>query len=709
MIVKAIRPRAALSAIALALLGAAYAQRLAYPTTPVRNVIDVYHGHAVVDPYRWLENGKNPAVRAWAAAQTKLALAFLHAQPAYPFYERRVRTLATTSTRRFGLTIAGGRYIYFRQTPAQAQPELIARDGLHGTERVLDTGARRGGAPLAIESVFAAPDGSKVAFTTQIGGAEAETLHVVDATTGAALPDTLPRVGGGTSPSALVWDADGKGFVHTLWPRKPDGSYAASGILLYHHTLGTPPAADTYVFGKGLPPDAEYALVESRDGIDQAAFVTAGDGVHASIYLRHAGGPFALAATPDAASGDSAEAGGRFVGNSLYVISKKRDPRGEIVAIPPGGTFASAKTVVPPSALVIADLLEIPGGFLTADIDGGSSVSRSFAADGTPRGRLPLPELSSIADFAADPAGGEIVVGSTSYTTPRVWLAYDPVSNTLTPTGIETKVPGDYSRVVAERVFVPSLDGKVKIPLDIVHLRDFERNGSAMANLTAYGAYGTISSPGFIGYDLAWLERGGIFAQAMVRGGGEYGDAWHEAAHLATKTLSSDDLAACASWLERNGYTSPRHLGISGGSAGGYLMGLALTRDPQLYRAVLSYVGFYDLLRAQTTPNGAFNTPEFGTTEDPAQFAWMVKQSPYERVVSKRTYPAVLFDTGENDPRVDPYDSRKMIARLQASSPSPYPHLLVQRAGSGHGIGDSFDQRVERGVDGLTFLESQLR
>ena len=194
----------------------------------------------------------------------------------------------------------------------------------------------------------------------------------------------------------------------------------------------------------------------------------------------------------------------------------------------------------------------------------------------------------------------------------------------------------------------------------------------------------------------------------MIRGGGEYGEDWHQAARLATKTVSADDLAACAAWLCANGYGDAKHLGILGGSAGGFLMGLALTRNPERYRAVVSEVGIYDLLRVELTPNGAFNTPEFGTVTDPVQFSWMRQQSPYHNVRKGVAYPAVLMTTGENDPRVDPYNSRKMIAELQGASSSAYPILLLQKGGQGHGIGNSFRQRVDDTTDQYAFFWSQL-
>ena len=688
---------------ALLLLAAA---PLSYPATPVRPVVDRYFGIAVTDPYRWLENGDDPAVGRWAQAQTAVARRFIERRPRYAAYARRVAALSRTSTARFGLVLAGGRAFFLRQTPPQEHAQLVVRDGLDARKRVLfDPHAE------AIESVFVAPDSTKVAFTTQSGGAEIETLHVVDATTGALLPDTLPHAGGETSPSALGSDAGDGGFVYARWPQRPDGSYATSGIELRHHVLGDDPARDAYVFGRGLSPKAEYVLVTSRDGRRLAAFVTAGDGVHAAVYLREPESDrFTLVATPADGIGSSGLAPGHFLGDRLAVVSVKHDARGQIVAIPPGGTFAHGTTLVAPSRVVIDDFAPVDGGLVTADVDGGDAAARFVPTDGrTPR-TIPLPPQAALTELAADPvAGGAIVVGYTDYRTPNRWLRYDPATNALTRTRIEQRAPGEYSRVVVRRFFVPSTDGTARIPLEIVALPGARRDGGAPTVLEAYGAYGTITTPYFLGSWLAWLERGGVYAQAMIRGGGEYGEDWHLAARLATKTRSSDDLAACARWLATHGYGDARHLGIIGGSAGGYLMGLALTRDPARYRAVVSQVGFYDLLRTELTPNGAFNTPEFGTVQDPKQFAWMRRQSPYANVVPGRAYPAVFMTTGENDPRVAPWESRKMTARLQAASSSGLPVLLWQKSGEGHGIGNSFDQRVAERTQVLTFFDAELR
>jgi prolyl oligopeptidase len=702
-------PRTFLALLSTAvLLGASAPQRLSYPPAPAHLVTDTYFGTSVADPYRWLEDPAAAETRAWVAAESDLARRYIRGRPAYAAIRARVETLAQGSPARSGLQIAGRHWIYLRRTPPAPQAVLIARDGAGGAERVLfDPAASATGSAPAIESVYLAPDGRNVAFTTQQGGSEEETLHVVDVASGAMLADTLPHVGGGTTPVALAWDADGKGFTHTALPREADGSYAHDGIMLVHHVLGTDPASDAYVFGRGLSRKSEYHLLAARDGT-LAAIVTDGDGVPASIYVRRGKETaFTQVATPAAGIGDSSTADAAFVGNVLAVVAKGRAPRGAVIGIGSGQTADTAKLLVPAGDLVIDDVVATPGGFATIDIAGGDSGMRVFAPDGTLRGPVPIPDVSTIDELAADPNGGDVIVGYENYLAPQRWYYYDAAANTLVPTGIGQTAPGDFSRVRVQRVLVPSLDGKVRIPLEIV-----SGPGALGARtptiLSAYGAYGTITRPRFSATSLAWLERGGAVAQAMIRGGGEYGEDWHQAARGATKTVSADDLAACAQWLAANGYGDAKHLGIAGGSAGGFLMGLALTRNPALYRAVAGSVGIYDLLRFELTPNGAFNTPELGTVTDPAQFPWMLAQSPYHNVRKGVAYPAVLMTTGENDPRVDPYNSRKMIAVLQADSSSSYPILLLQKSGEGHGIGNSFQQTVDATTERYAFFWSQL-
>ncbi|MBC5829771.1 MAG: hypothetical protein GIW98_06210 [Candidatus Eremiobacteraeota bacterium] len=297
-------------------------------------------GMRVTDPYRWLEDDKNPRVQAWADTQSALAQRFLKAQPGAAQEAARIARLARTSTTRSGLIIANGRWFYERLTPPQAQPELVVREGLSATERVLydPVRAARGKTPAAIEAVFVAPDGAKVAFTTQQGGAEEETLHVIDVASSKMLADTLPHAGGGTSPSALAWDSGDGGFLYTRWPQGVAPAQAHFNIALYHHTLGSDPASDTYVFGRGLWRSAEYNLVTSRDGTAIAAFVEPGDGLNYAVYERNGTGAFAKVSDESTGIKD-----GAFIGHRLLLRSSAHNPRYEIIAVDPGQTFAQGR------------------------------------------------------------------------------------------------------------------------------------------------------------------------------------------------------------------------------------------------------------------------------------------------------------------------------------------------------------------------------
>ncbi|MDQ2909032.1 MAG: prolyl oligopeptidase family serine peptidase [Candidatus Eremiobacteraeota bacterium] len=688
-----------------ALLGATPTASPPYPPTPKVPVVDHLFGRAYVDDYRWLETDDSPRVKAWAARQRAYALAFLHARPEYAPLRARIATLAATSTARFGLQIAGDRFIYERTTPPQAQPLLVARDGLSGSERVIydPIAAAHGGTPEAIESVFPSPDGSKVAFTTQAGGSEEEALHVARAATGTLLPDTIAHAGGGVSPSAVVWDSGGRGFLYARWPRDVPAALRHFNIALYHHTLGSDPASDPYVFGRGQSRVAEYVLLRSPDGSRTAALIEPGDLGKYAVWVRDGTSPFKQVA----GVADRVESA-TFFGNTLLLRTSKMHPTFDVVALHRGASYATAHTFIAARDLPIEGMYVAGGDLYATYSDGGESLVRRFDATGTDRGPIALPAHIDVAGVAGDPRHGPVIVAYASYDTPGRWLSYDPATNALSATGIETKTPADYSKLAIERAFVPSKDGSVKIPLTIVHLPGPKRNGTAPTILYAYGGYGIITAPHFIGTELAWLERGGVLAYANVRGGGEYGDAWHLAAVHGTKTKSADDLASCARYLETHGYGDTAHLGILGGSDGGFLMGLAITRDPSLYRAVVGEVGIYDIPRWQLSPNGASNIPEFGDARKASDFAYVIRQSPYQNVHDGVAYPAMLMTTGENDPRVSPMNSRKMTARLQAATSSRHPILLIQNAGEGHGIGDSFSQRIDAATNVMTFFASQL-
>jgi len=318
---------------------------------------------------------------------------------------------------------------------------------------------------------------------------------------------------------------------------------------------------------------------------------------------------------------------------------------------------------------------------------------------------VPVPPVSAVFQLVAKPGGDAVLFQGASFLEPTAWYRFQEGSGVPVKTALSPRWPLDFGDAEVVREWAVSRDG-TRLPINVLRRKGTRLDGRNPTLLTGYGGYGISQSPYFDPGLRAWLDRGGVFALANLRGGGEFGEEWHRAGSLTRKQHVFDDFIACAEHLVRAGYTSPGRLAVEGGSNGGLLVGAALTQRPDLFRAVVSRVGIYDMLRVELSPNGAFNVPEYGTVKEPAQFQAMHAYSPYHHVAEGRKYPAVLFLTGANDPRVDPMQSRKMTARLQAAGAGLV--LLRTSAGSGHGFGTSLDEQIEEEVDVLAFLFDQL-
>jgi prolyl oligopeptidase len=674
------------------------------PVTPVINVSTTYWGASVDDPYRWLESDTTSVTR-WIDAQNtyaaKVFSGFKHADA----INARLRQLAITGPQKFGPKIAAGTLFYLRETPPQAQPVLVAQTWPAGAERVLVDPNPSGGL-LSIEGYWPAPDGKHVAYATQEAGAERTTIRVVDASS-KELPDVLPWVGGGTSTDALAWDGDGQGFVYTRMPLPKPGGPAVSwfGSSLYHHRLGTPASSDTPSLGQGFSPVAEWNAMDSADG-RIVALVHYGDGSYSSVWVYEQSGWHKLV---DADAGvlvgedETAVTTAAFVGNRLYVIETADAPKGRIVAV--GQVFS--RTVVPQGDWAIRAIASVQGGFLTTEVNGPDWRVRHFAADGTFIRTVGLPARGvGIGSIASDRASDAALIEYSGWVIPDRWVRYDLKSGALSQV-YALKPPADYSDVEFTVLYATSKDG-ARVPVTVIHKRGMAAASNAPGILTAYGGYGLSQSPGFIGSVLFWIEHGGVFADANIRGGGEYGEEWHLNGRLTKKQNDYDDFAACARALIDSGWVAPGRLGIVGGSNGGLLMGAALVQHPELYRAVVSFAGDYDMLRVEGFPNGRYNVTEFGTVKDEEQFKALYAYSPYYNVQSATPYPAVLMIAGENDPRVPPWQSRKMVARLQAAMSSAQPILLITHSQAGHGIGASFSQRLGNRSAEYIFFANEL-
>ena len=596
-----------------------------------------------------------------------------------------------------------------KDSPPRQQSLLVALTSARDTsaERVIvDPNRLDPSGETTIDFFVPSLDGSKVAVSLSKGGTESGTVYVFDAATGKRLTDEVPRVNGGTAGGSVAWNGDGSGFWRTRYPAKgerpePDLPFFQQ---VYFHRLGTPESADRYAAGKDFPKIAEVALLTSDDGRFVVADVRNGDGGQHGFWLARPNGAFRrIAAFEDGVVGAGFGSGG-----ALFLLTRHASLNGQILSVSPAAALVSsqplaqARVVVPASSTAIEGFVPTRSRLYVRDIVGGPSEVRVFdLPSGRARPKLPIPPVTTVVAMTPT-TGDEIVLETTSFTEPARWWLVDPKTERLETTPLQLHSPADYSDTEVRRELVVSADG-TKVPLNILMKKGTRLDGSAPCILYGYGGYSISQQPGFSASRKLWIEQGGVYAIANIRGGGEYGEAWHRAGNLTKKQNVFDDFAACARWLVEHKYTRRERLAVQGGSNGGLLMGAMITQHPDLFHASVSSVGIYDMLRVELTSNGAFNVTEFGTVKDPDQFRALRAYSPYHNVKDGAAYPAVLMTTGANDPRVDPWQSRKMVARLQAATSSGNP-ILLRTSTTGHGIGAPRNVRNAQLADIYAFL-----
>lgn len=679
------------------------------PPTAKVPVTDTYHGVKVTEDYRWLENWSDPKVKAWSEAQNACAHSYLDGLPGREILRKRFKTLlGGTSASFYYLTIRGGVIFAMKDQPPKQQPFLVtlkSADDPASAKVVVDTNVLDPRGITAIDWYEPSPDGKLVAVSLSVGGSEDGTVHIYDAATGKRVYETLSRVQEGTGGGSLAWDKQGKGFYYTRYPRgterpKEDLDFYQQ---VWHHTLGTPEASDTYCIGKDWPRIAEAALKRSDDGAYVLATVANGDGGEFAFFLLGPSGKWIqIAGFKDKATGANFGPNG-----FLYLLSLNQAPRGKVLRVSlEKPDIAKAELVVPESEAVIEGFRLTESRLYLSEMLGGPSRVRIFDLIGKALGEIPVPPVSSVGQLVQT-RKDDLLFYNTSYLAPGAWYRYAAATGAVTRTALFETSPADYSDTEVVRTFAVSKDG-TKVPLAILLKKGTRLNGDNPALLTGYGGFGISERPGFSSGRRAWIERGGVYAIASPRGGGDFGEAWHDAGKLTRKQNVFDDFAACARFLSDQKYTRPSRLAIEGGSNGGLLMGAELVQHPDLCKAVVSYVGIYDMLRVELSTNGSFNVTEYGTVKDPDQFKALYAYSPYHNVKDGVAYPASLFLTGANDPRVDPMQSRKFVARLQAATSSKAPILLRTSMSSGHGIDMALGERIEEEVDVYAFLFSQL-
>jgi prolyl oligopeptidase len=711
-------PRSAASVVVVALMlscqvGLNAADVPAPPPTPKHPVTDTYHGVQVVDDYRWLEDGKEPAVRKWIDEQNRYTRSYFSQLPDLEPIRRRVQDLVGGSSPDYvALRFKKGVFFALKSQPPKNQPFLVTLKSVEeplGEHVVLDPNKLDAKGTTTIDFYVPSPDARLVAVSLSEGGSEDGTVHVYEVDSGKALADVIPRVYGGTAGGSLAWNADGTGFYYTRYPRGKERPPEDLDFYqqIYFHKLGTPPAEDVYALGKDFPRIAEVVLTAREDGRWILASVANGDGGEFAHYVL--GPSDRWEQVTHFADGVTGAAFGPH--DLLFLLSHQDAPRGKVLRLPLATPRLEQATLVVPESpatdrAAIAGFLPTEHHLYVADLVGGPSRVRVFDLDGKAAGTVPLKPVAAVGQLVKLP-GDAVLIRSETYVDPPAWYRYNPADNQVTRTALYRTSPVDFSDVEVVRDFATSQDG-TKVPLNVLRRKGTKLDGSNPTLLYGYGGYNISETPAFSVGLKVWLEQGGVYAVANLRGGGEYGEEWHKAGNLTHKQNVFDDFAACARYLIEQKVTNPKRLAIRGGSNGGLLMGAALTQHPELYRAVVAHVGIYDMLRVELHPNGAFNVTEFGTVKDLEQFRALYAYSPYHHVKEGTAYPAVFLLTGANDARVDPYHSRKMAARLQAATSSGLSVLLRTSFGSGHGVDSSLSERIEEQAEVYAFLFHEL-
>lgn len=692
---------------------------LAQPApTAKKPATDEYHGVKVTDDYRWLEDWNAQAVKDWSEAQNTYARSVLDRLPSAAEVRKRLTFLETGASVSYaGLSWKGGRLFAIKNQPPKQQPMLVVLKSAASTdgERTLvDPNTIDPEGHTAIDWFVASPDGKLVSVSISEGGSESGTVHVYDVATGKETGDLIPRAQGGTAGGSLAWAGDGKGFFYTRYPH--EGERPAEDMdfyqQVYFHALGTAATKDVYTIGKEFPRIAETILEASPDGTRFLASVQKGDGGEFMHFLRDAGGAWTQLTRYE----DRVVQAVFGHDKAIYLVSRDKAPKGKVLrlALPDRGAPAlkDAKVIITEQAYSIeTDFFGGTGVLATKGLlyvwyqTGGPNEVMAFNLSGKSPVAVPSLPVSTVGQIAPLD-GDEVLFVNESFITPAAWFAYTPATGKAAKTALAQTSPADYSDCEVVRETTTSKDG-TKVPVSIIRKKGTKLDGTNPTVVWGYGGYGVNETPGFSPRRRVFIEQGGVFAIANIRGGGEFGEEWHLAGNLLNKQNVFDDFYGAAKYMIDKGYTKKDKLAIMGGSNGGLLMGATLTQHPDLCKAVVSSVGIYDMLRVELSSNGAFNVTEFGTVKDPSHFKALYAYSPYHHVADGTKYPAVLMLTGANDPRVDPMQSRKFTARLQAADTGG-TFLLRTSANAGHGIGSSLSERIEQSVDIYAFLFDQL-
>jgi prolyl oligopeptidase len=664
-----------------------------YPKTRTDNVTETLHGKTITDPYRWLEDQKSPETRAWLDAQMKYTEAYLAKVPGRDKIAKRLSELMRVDTMSSPEVVAN-RYFFTRRRSDQNQPVYFVRYGLNGREQVLLDGNTLSPDQTSSGSLMhVSKDGRLAAWGLRVGGEDELAVSFRDVDTKQDLADKLPR---GRYSVAITPDRKGAYYSR----------FTPQGPRLYYHAFGTDVSKDALIFGEKYDPVSNIGVGVSEDGRWLRIGVSYGAGGNKNeIYLKDLSQP--NSPIKPFVEGIEARFSLQFAGEYGIISTNWKAPKGRVMRVDwknPG--MDNWKEIIPEGKNVIQGVQAAAGRIFVNRLVEVKNEIQIYDVNGKTIGAVKLPAIGSASTPDGPWDGNEVFYSFTSFGRPLTSYRMN-VSDNKTEIWSKNGAPVDPEQFEVKQLWFTSKD-KTRVPMFVAHKKGLKLDGSNPALLTGYGGFNLAQLPGFSAMGTVFMEMGGVFAMANMRGGSEFGEAWHRAGMLENKQNVFDDFIGAAENLIERGYTSKSKLAINGGSNGGLLVGAALTQRPDLFKAVICGAPLLDMIRYHKFLVARFWVPEYGSSEDPKQFDYILKYSPYQNVKKGEKYPAVMFVTGDADTRVDPLHARKMAALMQASTGSDNPILLHYDTKAGHSQGLPVGKQIENSTDSLAFLMSQL-
>ena len=695
------------------------------PKAEEKPIIDIFHGTKVLDNYRWLEEGKNPETQKWVEQEMAYTRGILDRLPGRDAINQRLTELLSIGSVSPPM-LAGRHYFYTRREGMQNQPVLYVRDSLNGPDHVLvDANKLSADGTIALDWYYPSETGKYVAYGTSPSGSEMSTLHIIETKTGAILPDTIER----TRAASVAWKLDNSGFYYTRYPKKgevPDGQEMYNRHVYYHELSNDPEDhpedTDQLIFGQGRDPEDWPSVSLSNDGRWLLISVQQG-WTKSELFLMDV-----KAGTPPTriTTGKNFLYNGEVYNDKIFITTNEDAPRYRVFVADAGNYDREAWKELIPQTDAVLQGTAVWGGKLFAQYEqNASSQLKLFDLDGKFLNDIELPAIGSVYGSCGRWDRDELFFGFQSFTVPasiyRVGLKTINVTINGKFESTAFEKPSLWAKIDASSIdpaayevkqeWFNSKDG-TRIPMFVVHKKGVQKNGHNPTLLTAYGGFNLSLTPAFSRPGYLWMEHGGIYAVANLRGGAEFGEDWHRAGMLDKKQNVFDDMIAAAEHLITEKYTDRNHLAIQGGSNGGLLMGAMITQRPDLFRAVICQVPLLDMLHYQDFQIAKLWIPEYGTAEKADDFKWLFAYSPYHHVKTGTEYPAILFMTADTDTRVDPMHAKKMAAEMQAEARNGASHtrpiLLRIETKAGHGAGKPVTKQIEEFTDIYSFLFWQL-